>query len=94
MALKLEDKLEEDQGCASVLPAAEAKKQPQKPRDTPKESSKDGLERKKSSCRRRLTKVLGLPLVLVKEVLRQVSELDVWWTLRASTDYGCRAPIK
>ena len=45
MALKLEDKLEEDQGCASVLPAAEAKKQPQKPRDTPKESSKDGLER-------------------------------------------------
>ena len=29
---------EEDQGHASVLPAAGAKKQPQKPRDTPKES--------------------------------------------------------
>jgi hypothetical protein len=28
---------EEDQGYASVLPAAEAKKQPQKPRDMPKE---------------------------------------------------------
>ena len=29
---------EEDQGYASVLPAAGAKKQPQRPRDTPKES--------------------------------------------------------
>ena len=38
--------------------------------------------------------MLGLPLVLVKEVLRQVSELDIWWTLRASTDYGCKAPIE
>ena len=37
-ALKLEDKLEEDQGYASVLPAAGAKKQPQKPKDMPKES--------------------------------------------------------
>ena len=36
-ALKLEDKMEEDQGYASVLPAAGAKKQPQKPRDMPKE---------------------------------------------------------
>ena len=45
MAFKLENKLEEDQGYISVLPAAEAKKQPQKPRDTPKESSKDGLGR-------------------------------------------------
>jgi len=26
-----------------------------------------------------------------KEVLRQVSGLDVWWTLRASINYGCRA---
>jgi len=33
-----------------------------------------------------------LPLVLAKEeVLGQVSGLDVWWTLRASIDYGCRA---
>ena len=31
-------KPEEDQGYASVLPAARAKKQPQKPRDMPKES--------------------------------------------------------
>ena len=52
-ALKLEDKLEEDQGYASVLPAAGAKKQPQKPRDTPKELSKDGLEREASSYKRR-----------------------------------------
>ena len=37
-ALKLEDKPEEDQGHASVLPAAGAKKQPRKPRDMPKES--------------------------------------------------------
>jgi hypothetical protein len=37
-------KPKEDQGYASVLPATGAKKQPQKPRDTPKESSKDGLE--------------------------------------------------
>ena len=37
-ALKLEDKLEEDQGYASVLLAAGAKKQPQKPKDMPKES--------------------------------------------------------
>ena len=29
---------EEDQGYASVLPAVGAKKQPQKPRDIPKES--------------------------------------------------------
>ena len=36
-ALKLEDKLEEDQGYASVLPAAGAKRQPQKPKDMPKE---------------------------------------------------------
>ena len=42
--LKAEDnpkkalKLEEDQGYASVLPAVGAKKQPQKPTDTPKES--------------------------------------------------------
>ena len=36
-----------------------------------------------------------LPLVLAKEeVLRQVSGLDVWWILRASIDYGCRAPIE
>ena len=33
--------------------------------------------------------------MLAKEgVLRQVSELDVWWTLRASVDYGYRALIK
>ena len=32
---------EEDQGYVSVLPAVGAKKQPQKPRDMPKESSKD-----------------------------------------------------
>jgi hypothetical protein len=32
-APKLEDKPEEDQGYASVLPVAGAKKQPQKPRD-------------------------------------------------------------
>ena len=31
-------KPEEDQGCASVLLAARAKKQPQKPKDMPKES--------------------------------------------------------
>ena len=31
-------KLEEDQGYASILPAVEAKKQPQKPKDMPKES--------------------------------------------------------
>ena len=42
--LKAEDnpkkalKLEEDQGYASVLPAVGAKKRPQKPKDTPKES--------------------------------------------------------
>ena len=36
-ALKLEDKLEEDQGYTSVLPAAGVKKQPQKPKDMPKE---------------------------------------------------------
>ena len=29
---------EEDQGYTSVLPAARAKKQPQKPKDMPKES--------------------------------------------------------
>ena len=38
-------KPEKDQGYAIVLPAARAKKQPQKPRDTPKKLSKDGLER-------------------------------------------------
>ena len=43
-------KPEEDQGYASVLPAAGAKKQPQKPRDMPKESSKDGLEREKKAA--------------------------------------------
>jgi len=33
-----------------------------------------------------------LPFMLTrKEVLRQVSGLDVWWTLRASINYGCRA---
>jgi hypothetical protein len=32
-ALKLEDKLEEDQGYASILLAARAKKQPRKPKD-------------------------------------------------------------
>ena len=42
--LKAEDnprkvlKLEEDQGYASVLPAVGANKQPQNPRDMPKES--------------------------------------------------------
>ena len=36
--LKLEDKLEEDQGYASVLPASGAKKQPQILKDMPKES--------------------------------------------------------
>jgi hypothetical protein len=36
-----------------------------------------------------------LPFMLAREeALRQVSELDVWWILRASIDYGCRAPIK
>ena len=36
-----------------------------------------------------------LPFMLArKEVLRQVSKLDVWWTLRASIDYGYRAPIE
>jgi hypothetical protein len=35
-----------------------------------------------------------LPFMLArKEVLGQVSELDVWWTLRASIDYGYKAPI-
>jgi len=53
-------KLEEDQGYASVLPAAGAKKQPQKPKDMPKESSKDGLEREESSYKRRPRKATGL----------------------------------
>ena len=36
-----------------------------------------------------------LPLMLAKEeVFRQVSGSDVWWTLRASIDYGCRASIE
>ena len=36
-----------------------------------------------------------LPFMLTrKEVLRQVSGLDVWWTLRASIDYGRRPPIE
>ena len=36
-----------------------------------------------------------LPFMLArKEVLRQVSKLDVWWTLRALIDCGCRALIK
>ena len=36
-----------------------------------------------------------LPFMLArKEVLRQVSELDSWWTLRALIDYGYRAPIE
>ena len=36
-----------------------------------------------------------LPFMLTrKEVLRQVSGLDVWRILRASIDYGCRAPIE
>jgi len=36
-----------------------------------------------------------LPFMLTrKEVPRQVSGLDVWWTLRALIDYGCRAPVE
>jgi hypothetical protein len=35
-----------------------------------------------------------LPFMLArKEVLRQVSELDVWWILRTSINYGYRALI-
>jgi hypothetical protein len=51
-ALKLEDKLEEDQGYASVLPAARAKKQPQRPKDMLKGSSKDSLEKGKQAATR------------------------------------------
>ena len=64
--LKAEDnpkkvlKLEEDQGYASVQLAAGAKKQPQKPKDMPKELSKDGLEREESSCKGRPRKATGL----------------------------------
>ena len=50
---------EEDQGYTNVLPAVGAKKQPQKPRDTPKELSKDGLEGEESSYKRRPRKAPG-----------------------------------
>ena len=33
-------------------------------------------------------------MLIRKEVLRQVSGLDVWWTLRALINYGCRALTK
>ena len=42
-----------------MLPAVGAKEQLQKPRDIPKELSKDGLEREEGSYRRRPRKALG-----------------------------------
>ena len=72
---------EEDQGYASVLPAVGAREQLQKT------SQKSNGPAKMVYWK--------LPFMLArKEVLRQVSGLDVWWTLRASIDYGCRAPIE
>jgi hypothetical protein len=44
---------EEDQRYASALPAAGAKKQPQKPRDMPKRvKSKDGLDREEKQLQK------------------------------------------
>jgi hypothetical protein len=45
-------KLEEDQGYASVLPAAGAKRQPQKPRDMPKESKARTAQKGKKAATR------------------------------------------
>jgi hypothetical protein len=59
-ALKLEDKLEEDQGYASVLPAARAKEAAANAQGyTEGVKSKDGPEREESSYKRRPRKAPG-----------------------------------
>ena len=96
-------KPEEDQGYASVLPAVGAKEQLQKSRDMPKESQAGRHRKGRKQLSRTSQKSIRpakivywkLPFMLTREeVLGQVSGLDVWRTLRASIDYGCRAPIE